>query len=319
MVISAIGLQPAAAQQPSPGAITFRKLFDAGAPPAPVAYVPGGGLDQSLYCFPPTGAAGAPRPAIVLIHGGAWVGGSAEVFFPLAHYFASRGAVAFSINYRLVTKDGPSMEDCVTDCRAALAYIRAHAAELGVDPNHIAVLGDSAGGHLAAVLATGAGSQPPTAADLPPNAAVLCNAITDMTDGDWMKFVIRGAALERNAPPSAKVPTPEQLDLAKKLSPLTFAKAGLPPMLIMHGTDDKIVPAAQASAFADAVTKAGNHCELVLIPHGRHAFILPKYSASEGVVVDAVRRADTFLAGLGFLQGPPTLEVSTPPLWVGKY
>ena len=93
------------------------------------------------------------RPAVVFIHGGGWDQGDPDQWFPQCRYFALRGAVGASVQYRLATGTN-SIDACVADCQAAIAYLRCHAAELGVDPKRIAVVGESAGGHLAAALGT---------------------------------------------------------------------------------------------------------------------------------------------------------------------
>ena len=280
--------------------------------------------EQSLFVFAPAG--GDPKqlkPAIVCIHGGAWVAGGAEAFFPHARYFASRGMVAFSINYRLASADGTGLPECLEDCRAAVRYVRAHAGQWSIDPRRIAVLGDSAGGHLAAALGTVDGFD-----NLPveggagvsavPDAMILCNPIVDLSDGDWPKYVIRGAALDRKATPESKVMNEAQRALAQKLSPLFQVKPGQPPTLLMHGLDDRVVDPAQARRFADAMKAAGNRCDLTLIEGARHAFIMPKYTAPEPTVVNAIRQADQFLGSLGWLPDPPTLEPSDPPAWTVK-
>ena len=257
------------------------------------------------------------------IHGGAWVAGNAEVFFPHARYFASRGMVAFSINYRLASADGFGLPDCLEDCKAALRYVRAHAEQWSIDPHRIAVLGDSAGGHLAAALGTVNGFD-----NLPveggggvsalPDAMILCNPIVDLTDGDWGKYVIRGAALDKKSTPESKVMNAEQRALAQRLSPLFQVRPGQPPTLLMQGLDDHVVDPAQARRFAEAMKAAGNRCDLTLIEGARHAFIVPKYTAPEPTVVHAIRQADQFLASLGWLSGAPTLEPSDPPAWTVK-
>jgi acetyl esterase/lipase len=293
-------------------------------PPATAVYVSGGSAEQSLKMFAPADAKpGDRRPAVLCIHGGAWVAGSAEAFFPHARYFASRGMVAFSINYRLETASGTGLPECLQDCKAAVRYVRAHAAEMGIDPKRVAVLGDSAGGHLAAALGTvnGFDGLPVAGAgDLSavPDAMVLCNPIVDLTDGDWPKYVIQGAALDKHATPEAKVMNPAQQALARQLSPLFQVRPGEPPTLLMHGLDDHVVDPAQARRFAGAMKAAGNRCDLVLIEGARHAFIMPKYTATEAIVVSAICQADQFFVSLGWLTGPPTLEVSDPPAWTVK-
>ena len=300
-------------------AVTLSELMHPASQPAPTPYIQSGGIDQSLYCFPPADLKpGDKRAAVILIHGGAWIAGSADVFFAHARYFAARGAVAFSINYRLVTASGPSVGDCLADCKSAVRYIRTHASELGVDPEKIAVLGDSAGGHLAAALGTVEGFDAPNddkKRSGVPNAMILCNPIVDMTEADWPKFIIRGKALDRHATPADKVMTEPQRELARHLSPLFNVRPGQPPALMMHGLNDHVVSPDQARKFAAAMEQAKNRCDLVLIEGAGHAFIIAGYSAPEAMVVDAIRRADKFLISLGWLSGEPTLEVSNPPAW----
>ena len=287
-------------------------------------YVVAGTPEQALFVFAPVNPTpGSLKPAIVCIHGGAWVAGNADVFFPHARYFASRGMVAFSINYRLASADGTGLPDCLEDCKAAMRYVRAHAAQWGVDPHRIAVIGDSAGGHLAAALGTVDGFD-----NLPveggggvsarPDAMILCNPILDLTDGDWGKYVVRSAALNKKATPESKVMNAEQRALARQLSPTFQVRPGQPPTLLMHGLDDHVVDPTQARQFADAMKAAGNRCDLTLIEGARHAFILPKYTATELAVVKAIRQVDEFLASLGWLPNAPTLEPSDPPAWTVK-
>ncbi len=295
--------------------------------PETVVYKTLPGVDSkylSFYVFKPTNPdERKQRPAIVLIHGGAWRAGDADVFFPHARYFASRGAVGISINYRLLSTDlaGPSMAGCLADCKSAIRHIRAHAEELGVDANKIAVMGDSAGGHLAAALGTVSGFDDPQD-DLKisavPNVMVLCNPIVDLTEGGWSAHIIRGRAMEKNAPPEARTMTPEHADLARRLSPLFQVKPGQPPTLLLHGLDDTIVTPAQAEAFSKAMKDAGNSCEFHALDGARHAFIIARYTAPETSVVKHLRLVDEYLAAADILAGPATLEVSDPPAWIKK-
>jgi acetyl esterase/lipase len=185
-------------------------------------------------------------------------------------------------------------------------------------------MGDSAGGHLAGALGTCSSPDFDDPHDdlkisSVPNAIIMCNPITDMLEGTWSKFVLRGDWLKKkNVTPADLVLTADETDLAKSLSPVDCIKAGEPPVLLMHGTDDHIVNPKQAQDFADAYNKAGNHCELVWMQGQGHAFVLPKYRAPESVVVEAITRADGFLGQQGFWTSKPTLEVSNPPAWIPK-
>ncbi len=266
--------------------------------------------DLSLYIFRPQGwQAGGKRPAILCIHGGAWVGGDHSRFHPHARYFASRGMVGISLEYRLLSPDAPTrMPDLIDDCGKAVAYLRQHADELGIDPHRIAALGDSAGGHLVACLATSL-VDPTERVD----ASILCNPIVDLTDGQWFKFAVAGPLIAPHAP--ATQPTAQQLELARAVSPLMHITPGLPPVLAMHGLDDTVVSANQSKLFCEKMKAAGNHCQVILIEHARHAFIIPMYTADEKTVVDAISNADRFLASLGYIKGEPTLTISHPEAW----
>ncbi|MCB1228222.1 MAG: alpha/beta hydrolase, partial [Verrucomicrobiales bacterium] len=115
------------------------------------------GRDLELHVFAPKGAQPgkkAKRACFVAIHGGGWQGGEPQRFYPFAECFASQGMLGISVQYRLVKKGEPTtVFNCVEDIRSAMRYIKAHAEELGIDPEKIVVCGGSAGGHLAAATA----------------------------------------------------------------------------------------------------------------------------------------------------------------------
>ncbi len=305
-------------------AVPLSVFVDDTSPPDYITFKTVGTTPITMSVFKPEGwKATDKHPVMVLVHGGAWVAGDDKVFLPHARYFASRGFLAVSINYRLVTADGPSVGDCLADCKSAIRYIRANADKLGINPDQVAAMGDSAGGHLVAALACCSGFDDP-ADDLKisavPNAVIPCNPIMDFKEGTWDKFIIRGDLLKPHAkvtPDDLKL-TPDQDKLAQALSPTDCIKPGQPPMLLMHGTDDHVVNPDQARTFAAAYTKAGNRCDLFMVPDQGHAFVLVKYRAPEDVVVDCIRRADAFIASLGWYNSAPTLEVSNPPVWTPK-
>jgi acetyl esterase len=279
--------------------------------PTEISYKHAQAGDLKLYCFQPDGATtGAGRPAALWIHGGGWTGGTCESFFPMARYTASRGAASFVVEYRLVKPGGPTVADAVADCKSAVRYLRRHAAELGIDPHRIAVLGESAGGHLAACVSTLGGCNDP-ADDLSvsarPDALVLYNPLTEFTQSNFLRLFTNGAA------------TDENLKLARDLSPLFHVSAGQPPAICIHGLVDTVVPPEQSRRFAAAMKQAGNRCDLVLLPDTPHAFLIPNYKCSEAVVVNSLLIADKFLVSLGYFSGEPNLVVSDPPSWTPKW
>ncbi len=238
--------------------------------PAAITYKDG----LRLYVFPAAGD--KPKPALLWLHGGGWTSGSAEAGFPHARYFASRGMVGISAEYRLAKPGGPFVSDAIADCKAALQYLGSHAKDLHIDPARITVAGDSAGAHLAAALADQAG------------ALVLYNGIYDLTDTDRTK--VTGSA-----------------EASKAVSPLFHIPARMPPAVLLHGWNDTSVSPDQSQRYA-AATKS----RLIMVENARHAFVLPGYTAPEHQVVDAIREGDHFLQSIGYLTGPATLETASP-------
>lgn len=299
--------------------------FLEGAPPETVAYRAGGPAWTFTLFKPVDWAASDRRTAVVFIHGGGFTAGDDRVFHPQARYLAGRGAVAFSINYRLETPAASpvpvSIADSLADCRSAMRHIRGQAARYGIDPGRVVAFGDSAGGHLAAALALCDGFDRPDddlAVSARPDALILCNPVLDLTDDTWIRHIIRDPPPPRGTKPPPPDPTPEQVELARRLSPGLQVRPGLPPTLLMHGTADRVVESVQSQRFAEAARAAGAHCELEILEGIRHAFILTRYTSPEPVVVAAIRRTDRFLGSLGWLDGPPTLTVSDPPAWAPK-
>ena len=300
-------------------AVTLRELL-AGVPPQERVYKAVGSTALKLYFFPPAGGTShTPAPAVVWIHGGAWVGGTLDGFMPHARYVAARGAVGFNIEYRLLKPEGPFISDCIADCRSAIRYLRHHADELGIDPQRIAVAGDSAGGHLAAALGLiddFDDSADDRTVSARPNALLLFNPVLDLTEGEWIRYAVAGVALaEKNFP---RPDSPEAIARGRALSPVFHVRAGQLPTLLMHGRDDVVVPWSQAQRLADALKAAGNRCEFVTLEHTGHAFVVAYYKSPESVVVDVLCTADRFLASLGYFSGEPTLAVSPIPAWTPK-
>ena len=310
----------------SASAITMTELLETNTIPTPVVYGTNNPSMQLIMPFLPEDAcSGGKRPAMVLIHGGGWRGGDPTVFYPAARYFASRGMPSFSIGYRLAKQEtnAPGVPECLADCRSAMRYLRAHAADYGIDPGKIAVIGDSAGGHLAACLGTIPDPQDVSGVSSAANLMILCNPIIEMGPGEgninsWFRLIQKGAAMEKNPTAGAIIPTPGQVLIAKSVSPMSFVSAKTVPALVMHGLDDTVVPPSQSGHFVERFKKNGVSAELILIQNARHAFILPKYTAAEQQVVDTMLTVDRFLTRNGYLQGEPTLLLSAVPAWTPK-
>jgi acetyl esterase/lipase len=143
---------------------------------------------------------------------------------------------------------------------------------------------------------------------------LLYNPIVDMTEGDWIRYAVGGEALaiKRSPRPAA----PEDVALARSLSPVFHVRAEQVPSIVLHGRADRVVPMSQAERFAAASRAVGSRCDLVVYENDiGHAFVLAGYKYPEPVVVEAIRAGDRFLVSLGWLKGEPSLTISDPPAW----
>lgn len=241
--------------------------------PSQVVYQRHGNVELVLHLFQPAARTRQERlPTIIFFHGGGWSGGSPGQFFPQSRYLASRGMIAISAQYRLIGKSAHSIDDCIADARAAVAWVRSHATELGVDPDRIAAGGGSAGGHLAAAIATlkSASKFDGSAVSSVPNALVLYNPVVDL------KTHFRAMANDN--------------------SPIDYIRPGLPPVIIFHGENDKIVPIIDVERFCHLMREARNSCSVVAFKNAEHGFFNAGQSAFE-----TLRETDGFLTSLGYL------------------
>jgi acetyl esterase/lipase len=208
---------------------------------------------------PPTPAPAGGRPAVVMIHGGGWRTGDKASWAEEANRLAERGWVAFSVNYRL---DEPSMFPAeVEDVQTAVRWVRSRAAEYRVDTKRIGALGESAGGHLTAMLATlGEGSQE-TGARI--RVGVAWSGPMDLAElarlrGDGWGVPLLGCSL-------AACP-----DRFAQASPITHVDGSDAPLFLVNSTDE-LVPKSQAVAMATRIEDKGAVTQLQTLPGTRHA------------------------------------------------
>jgi acetyl esterase/lipase len=216
---------------------------------------------------------GERRPAIVQIHGGAWVLGSKdEQGVPLLNHLAANGWVGFNVEYRLSPR--AKFPTHLVDCKAALAWIRAHADDYGVDPDFIAVTGGSAGGHLTALVAL---TQDDPAfqpgfedADTSVQAAVPFYGVYDLLDRErdqldtflrFLEELVMGSHPESDPAGWAAY------------SPIDRVSADAPPMFVVHGDADVLVPVRGARRFVAALRRSSSNPVCYAELHGaQHAF-----------------------------------------------
>ncbi len=216
-----------------------------------------------LDILQPSAPSLADRPGVIVIHGGGWVEGEKEdILEDYCLPFIRHGMVVANVEYRLA-RSAPAPA-AVSDVLKAAQWFQDHSAEYKVDPRRIVVAGSSAGGHLALMTA------------MTPASAGLGSPIKIAAAIDF--FGIADVADQLAGPhqqPYAVAWVPEQpnrMELARRVSPNTYVRKGLPPILALHGDADPIVPYQQSVALVNALKSAGDDAELITVPGGKHGF-----------------------------------------------
>lgn len=222
------------------------------------------------------------RPAIVFFFGGGWKTGKPDAFKAQADYFAKRGLVCFRPDYRVSSRQNVSPDKCVEDGISAMRWVRANAARFGIDPDRIVACGGSAGGHIAActffTTAINAATDDKTVSHLP-NAMVLYFAVLNLYE--------RYTVFDQSWPGMSA-------STAKKISPLELMRKGIPPTLVVCGTEDSNL--RNNKLFVDKARKLGAKVESFWAEGQPHAFI-----NRPGWFEKVMARVDAFLVGLGYL------------------
>ena len=262
-----------------------------------VPYVPDGSHYQKLDVYLPEGEDG-PFPTILAIHGGGFSTGNKVTYYELANQFNELGYALVSIDYRLTPNFKYPAQ--VQDSFCALAWVHANAATYRFDTERIIVMGESAGGYLAAMLGT---------VDTPSLYLEGCPNLLPRTD--W----IRGAVVfygnydytSIDGYTVGTIKTVEQPywgaefseippDTLAEMSPMSWIDGSEPPFLLIHGTSDSDIPSWMSEDFAFALEESGAAVELLLLEAG-HGF-LGRQSLSSPTNVQSLETVQSWLAAL---------------------
>ena len=214
----------------------------------------------------------SPRPVVMFFHGGGWTSGTKETHLLKLLPYLAQGMAGVNVEYRLVSQ-APAPA-AVEDCRCALHWVVLHAKEYGFDPTKIVVTGESAGGHLA--LMTGM-LRPTDGFDYScePEVDAGRGGPPDVRVAAIVNFFGRSDLVEFLQTPSPVnfvirwIGDPSRLDLAKRMSPLTYVRKDSPPTITVQGDKDPYVPLEQALRLHQALDHAGIANQLVTV-HGGH-------------------------------------------------
>jgi acetyl esterase len=210
-----------------------------------------------------------PFAAAVLVHGGAWVTGDrANNVQPLMQPLSDAGFAWFSISYRLAADVARNpmaaamkMGTAESDVRRAVAFVRDHAAEYRVNPKKIVLIGESAGGQLAAMAA------------LKPDVdGAVQGVVAFYTPSDLATLVRTSALIPDNVRDAVKGTFFDTILMAglTEFSPINAVSDTSPPFLLIHGTDDNVVPFAQSERFCDKLRASNVSCEIYSVKGGGH-------------------------------------------------
>ncbi|NJM89501.1 MAG: alpha/beta hydrolase [Hydrococcus sp. RU_2_2] len=240
-----------------------------------------------------------PLPVIIFIHGGGWLENSKESCPGLL--LAQRGFAIACVNYRYSTQ--AIFPAQILDVKKAVRWLRQNAAQYKLDPNRFGALGDSAGGHLSALLGTSAGVSP-----LEPDNGQISSRIqavgnfygpTDLTkipkafeeyptpevlaknkDKLWWRLTEAAYKL-------LGAPVSQRLDLAALANPIAYIDDRDPPFLIVHGELDNIVPIAQSDLLVEALKAKGVEVEYIRDPNLKHSYRGQKGEPFDPKLLDA--------------------------------
>ena len=281
---------PAAAQDGDSVAVDIMSKYRV----APnITYLTASGYESKLDVMTPRGQ--DPAPTLIYIHGGGWVGGTKEASVLRALPYLEMGWAVVNVEYRMA-RNAPA-PGAVEDCRCALRWVHRNAEEYGFDTSRIVTTGASAGGHLSlttGMLPASAGLDrlcPDSDSSKPGWAKAMEPEMPVAAIVNWFGITDVGDLLEGDNAKTYAVAwmgsKPDRMELAKRVSPMTYVRPGLPPILTIHGDADNIVPYQHALNLHAGLDEAGVTNKVHTVPGKGHG----NFSAEETQEIFQVIRA----------------------------
>jgi alpha-L-fucosidase 2 len=222
-----------------------------------IEFTKAGDVSLTLDAYAPQGE--GPFATCILVHGGGFTKGNKHTFItPLFEPLTKAGFVWFTIDYRLAPQH--QWPACAEDVNAAIKWVKAHAAEYKVDVKRIALIGESAGGHLVSWAGVTATDETKVAAIIP------FYAPHDLVPHVKRRNEMRGLGDLIGSSEMSEA----NFKKLEQMSPSHFVKPGLPPFLQIHGDADTTVAHEQSVQFEAKMKAAGNSCETITVPGGGH-------------------------------------------------
>jgi acetyl esterase/lipase len=260
-----------ASAQPSEAGISAAHMSNRYAIAANITYLVANNFEAKLDVYRRRDTQEA-QPTLIYIHGGGWVGGSKETALMSLIPWFEMGWNVVNVEYRLgrISLAPAAVEDCL----CALRWVAANAKQYGIDTNRLVVTGESAGGHLALTTgmipeSAGLDRQCP-GVPLPKVSAIVnwygITDVVDLLDGPNRKsYAVQWLSS-----------MPNREEIARRVSPLTYVRSDLPPILTIHGDADPTVPYNHAIQLQEALEKVHVPHQLVTIPDGKHGGFTPE-------------------------------------------
>ena len=248
-----------------------------------IVYKQAGEQKLVMMLFAPEVKRKGKSPLVVYIHGGGWTGGDRyKVLRPhllnVLRGLNQQGVTCASIEYRLAKPGMATVMDSVADCKDALRFLVNNAERHGIDPERIAVFGESAGGHLCLVTALGDEKDYPcdrSIAGSPVKVRCVASFYPRVSFSDPELLATQRFSLERVRKDLERIlggPLAEKGETIGKLSPIQLLRAGSPPIFIAHGDKDDVLPVSNAIKMRDACVAAGVPVECVFCKGANHCF-----------------------------------------------